>query len=236
MSEEKKAYPTKRKRTAGYAKKVMIPKNMMMCKKELKYFIDNTWSAETMDTVAGSGPSLNANMLQVPSGTSYNTRTGFEIFVKNLRVKGYTQASTAINFDAWRIDFLLDRQPQVASGTAQQLWDTIYGAFYSTTQDYLNAFLDPHLRNRFKLIKTIRRTDEQALFSIATGAGAATPNAAQHFFDFTIPVNKKVRYISSSTGAPSAGWGDIIAIAWSTTDSDVPKVWMNTELEFYDAS
>lgn len=193
---------------------------------ELKHLIQNSWTAETLDTPAA--PSVLASMLQIPVGTDYDTRTGYEVALRTLRLKGYVTSSSSQPQDAWRIDVLLDREPAAGYGSAASFFNLVYGTFYTTASDQLNAVLDPHSRQRFKILRSIKRTDRNMY------ANPATNSTSQHYFDMFIRLNRKCRFSQTGTSNPYFGC-NIVVIGWSNVASNTPQVFMVNDLTYFDA-
>lgn len=210
------------------AKKIPMSRMPTGIRPEAKHFIQNGWSAESIDTVAGT-PSVQNNLLQIPLGVTYDTRTGYQCFIKGVRCKGYVQGSTSSDFDDWRMDFILDREPGAGLPSAIALFNLVYGTFYSTAQDQLNAVLDPHSRDRFKILRSMRRHNR----AMATGIAANPSGASQHHFDVYLKLNRKVHYSQDATAQPYFGC-NVFVLAWGTLTMDTPIVYMVTDTCFYD--
>lgn len=207
-------------------KKIPMSRLPSALRPELKHLIQNTWTAETLDPP--SAPSVNTSILQIPVGTDFDTRTGYEVALRTLRLKGFVQGSTGSPSDAWRIDVLLDKEPAAGYSGGAALFNLIYGTFYTSASDQLNAVLDPHSRQRFKILRSIRRTDMSQYINPATNAG--TPQ----YFDVFLRLNRKCRFSQTGTSNPYYGC-NIVVMGWSNVGSNTPQVFMVTDLTYFDA-
>nr|WAE42280.1 MAG: capsid protein [Cressdnaviricota sp.] len=207
-------------------RKVTMKQLPSMLRPEMRHLIQNVWTAETLDTPAA--PSVLTNILQIPVGTDYDTRTGYEVFIQGVRIKGQVNASTASPQDSFRIDVLLDREPAAGYSGGAALFNLIYGTFYTTASDQLCAVLDPHARQRFKILRSLRRQDISNYINPATNA------APQQHFDMWIPLRRKLRFSQTGTSNPYFGF-NLVVMGWSNVASNTPQVFMVTDVSFTDA-
>lgn len=192
---------------------------------EKKYVTNNDWSAETLDTV-GNTPSTNFNTMRLAAGTGPDQRIGLKVYAKYIVAKLLVEQSTSINFDTYRIDVWMDKQPNATNPG----WTNLYSTGGAATDfDNITAITSDVSRNRFRLLKS-KVVTERALLTSTTGPTVG-PN--QRFWKWYIPIKKQIRYASTGAGNPDSGC-NIFFIGWSTAGSDTPKVYMTTQFCYTD--
>jgi len=116
---------------------------------ETKYYMNNDWTAETLDDRV-TGASFNFAMMKLAQGTGTGQRVGSQVQAKGLSIKLITRQGTTIGQEFNRIDFWMDTQPNAANAT----WGALYDGG-ATRLDEINASVTEAARKRFRLLRSL---------------------------------------------------------------------------------
>lgn len=193
---------------------------------ELKRIAAYFWDAETLDD-PGTGASGYAFFGDITQGTTQSSRTGDVIFVHKVVLRLYMEQSTSVNFSTAEIRLFMDMEPAAGGPSWTTAFNGIGGA---SIQTYHVAY--PANDNRFRF-RYLREQSVSQAWSAASYNGSGVTNAIKPFSEvWDVPINKEVRY-SGSSGRPVAGC-ELELFAWSSINSNTPKLWASYEIFFTD--
>lgn len=211
-------------RKVKYGRKIPLSKLPASVRPEIKRYVDQTWTAETLDA-AGSA-SFNFTMNNLAQGVNYNQRVGDKVFSKSFYIKGILEGSTGVNYANYRIDLIQDRQPAATNPG----WTDIYLGGGATDKDNLNAVLNPNNRQRFRIMKTIKGP---LLSYLESTTGPTSTPGVKHFKMF-VKTNKFMRWNNTAASTPNDGVRYFL-VGWSDLNANVPKAYVQVEHRYSDA-
>lgn len=184
------------------------------------------WNDDLVASPAGT-PLIYTIMQKIVSGTGPTQRIGNVIKVLKVVLRLHIYQVTTLTFTTVNIAVVKDTEPVGGQPGWTAVFQTIGGA---GTGAYNTAIPAQDTRFRYQYLKEAKVPLEWT--AAYWNGSAAVISTKPHCMTLEIPINQYTEYIST-TGSPGKGF-EIHLMAWSDTNSNIPKINGSYEIFYTD--